>query len=289
MKQNQKFGKHSDNEHVKQQRRWKEKESWQRKGQGGAPQGGADAHGDWIYGRRPVLEALCANRRHFYQICFADGADDAAGIAEIRAIAESRGVNFKSTSRDELDALAQGGNHQGVALRVGGFPYVGFDQILHDVRENPQAIILALDHISDPQNVGSLLRSADAAGIAGVIIPEDRAAGVTPAATRASAGASEHMRVAKVVNLARALRELKEEGAWISGLDVGDDAVNYTSVDLTGRCVLVVGSEGDGIGRLVRETCDRIVSIPMSGKVSSLNAAVAGALVMYECVRQRGA
>ena len=288
MRQNQRFGKHSENVRGNRERRWKEKESWQHKPQGDAPQYGTDAHGDWIYGRRPVLEALRANRRHFYQICFAEKTDDAAGIAEIRSLAESRGVNFKVTSRDELDALAQGGNHQGVALRVGGFPYVGFDQILHDVRDNPQALILALDHISDPQNVGSLLRSADAAGVTGVIIPEDRAAGVTPAATRASAGASEHMRVAKVVNLARALRELKEEGAWISGLDVGYDAVNYTSADLTGRCVLVVGSEGEGIGRLVRDTCDRIVAIPMSGKVSSLNAAVAGALVMYECVRQRG-
>jgi 23S rRNA (guanosine2251-2'-O)-methyltransferase len=160
--------------------------------------------------------------------------------------------------------------------------------VLHDVRENAQALVLALDHISDPQNVGSLLRSADAAGATAVILPEDRAAGVTPAATRASAGASEHMRVAKVVNLARALRDLKDAGAWVNGLDVGEDATTYTKADLKGRCVLVVGSEGDGLGRLVRETCDRIISIPMGGKVSSLNAAVAGALVLYEAVRQRG-
>lgn len=282
------FGKHANGERNHQPRRWKEKESWQKHGDG-APQrtGSSDASGDWIYGRRPVMEALRSNRRHFYQICFTESSDD-AGIAEIRALAESRGINFKVATRDELDELAQGGNHQGVALRVGGYPYIGFDQVLHDVRENPNAIILALDHISDPQNVGSLLRSADAAGVTAVIIPEDRAAGVTPAATRASAGASEHMRVAKVVNLARALRELKEEGAWVNGLDMGPDAVTYTSADLKGRCVLVVGSEGDGIGRLVRETCDRIVTIPMVGKVASLNAAVAGALVMYECVRQRG-
>ena len=270
-------------------RRWKEKESWRHDPSGGAPRAAPEGNGDWIYGRRPVLEALRANRRHFYQICFAEGADDASGIADIRALAESRGILFRVASRDELDELSQGGNHQGVALRVGGFPYIGFDQVLHDVRENPQALVLALDHISDPQNVGSLLRSADAAGVTDVILPEDRAAGVTPAATRASAGASEHLRVAKVVNLARALRDLKEAGAWVNGLDVGDDAVPYAKADLTGRCVLVVGSEGDGLGRLVRETCDRIVSIPMAGKVASLNAAVAGAIVLYESVRQRDA
>lgn len=269
-------------------RRWQEKESWRNAGKNGAPQNPrAESNGDWLYGRRPVLEALRANRRHFYQICLAEGTDGSQGIADIRALAESRGINFRIASREELDELTQSGNHQGVALRVGNFPYSGFDQVLHDVRENPQAVVLALDHISDPQNVGSLLRSADAAGVAAVILPEDRAAGVTPAATRASAGASEHMRVAKVVNLARALRELKDEGAWVYGLDVGDDAVDYMGADLKGRCVLVVGSEGEGLGRLVRETCDHIVSIPMTGKVASLNAAVAGALVMYECVRQR--
>ncbi|MGI6495248.1 MAG: 23S rRNA (guanosine(2251)-2'-O)-methyltransferase RlmB [Kiritimatiellia bacterium] len=269
-------------------RRWKEKEAWRRPGGKDAPRTDAGERGDWIYGRRPVLETLCANRRHVHQICLAEGAGGASGLAEIRDIVESRGIPFRLVSREELDELAQGGNHQGVAMRVGGFPYVGFDQVLHDVRENAQALVLALDHISDPQNVGSLLRSADAAGATAVILPEDRAAGVTPAATRASAGASEHMRVAKVVNLARALRDLKDAGAWVNGLDVGEDATTYTKADLKGRCVLVVGSEGDGLGRLVRETCDRIISIPMGGKVSSLNAAVAGALVLYEAVRQRG-
>jgi len=243
--------------------------------------------GDWIYGRRPVLEVVKAGRRHLYEAAMPQEGRDAPDVAELRGLLSARGVPFRTLAREELDELCEGGNHQGVAVRTGGFPYISLDQVLHDVKEDANALVLVLDHIEDPQNVGSLLRTADAAGVTAVLLPEDRAAGVTPAAVRASAGASEHMRVAKVVNLVRALQELKACGVWITGLDIGPDAKAYTALDFKGRAGLVVGSEGKGLSRLVRENCDFIACLPMKGRVESLNAGVAGAVAMYEIVRQR--
>ena len=243
--------------------------------------------GDWIYGRRPVLEVVKAERRHLYEAVLPLEGRDAPEVAELRGLLLGRGVPFRSLEREELDELCEGGNHQGVAVRTGGFPYISLDQVIHDVKEDESALVLLLDHIEDPQNVGSLLRTADAAGVTAVLIPEDRASGVTPGVVRASAGASEHMRVAKVVNLVRAMKELQECGAWITGLDFGPDAKPYTAVDFKGRVGLVVGSEGNGLSRLVRETCDFIACLPMKGRVASLNAGVAGAIALYEVVRQR--
>lgn len=244
--------------------------------------------GDWIYGRRPVLEVVKSNARHIYEAVLPQEGRDAPDVAELRGLLMGRGVPFRTLEREELDELCEGGNHQGVAVRTGGFPYISIEQVIHDVKEKPDALVLILDHVEDPQNVGSILRTADAAGVTAVVLPEDRAAGVTPAAVRASAGAAEHMRVAKVVNLVRAMRELKECGVWITGLDFGPDAKNYTSLDFKGRVALVVGSEGKGLSRLVRETCDFIACLPMKGRVESLNAGVAGAIALYEIVRQRG-
>ena len=245
--------------------------------------------GEWIYGRRPVLEVLRAGRRHLYEAVLpATGRDAGAEFVEIRNLLLAANVPIRSADRDELDELTLGGHHQGVALRTGGFPYIGFDQVLHDVEEQPQALVLMLDHLEDPQNLGSLLRSAEAAGVTAVVLPEDRATAVTPAAVRASAGASEHMRVARVVNLVRAMKEVQAAGAWLAGLDTGADTRPYTEVDFKGRMGIVVGAEGHGLGRLVRESCDFVAAIPMNGKVASLNAGVAGAIVMFEAVRQRG-
>ena len=247
--------------------------------------------GDWLYGRRPVMEALRAGRRAFYELHVLEGALRAdAGdtdLAEICDLASAAGAAVVRADRRAFDNLLGPVNHQGVALRAGGYPYGDFDQLLRAVEEDAQATVLVLDHIEDPQNVGSLLRTADASGVAGVILPEDRSAGVTPAAVRASAGASEHLCVVKVVNLARALDALKEAGCWMTGLDWGDDARDYTAIDFRGRCGLVVGNEGHGIGRLVREKCDFIASLPMQGQVSSLNAAVAGGIALYEVLRQK--
>ncbi|MFA7173998.1 MAG: 23S rRNA (guanosine(2251)-2'-O)-methyltransferase RlmB [Kiritimatiellia bacterium] len=244
--------------------------------------------GDWIYGRRPVLEVLRAGGRHIYDAVLPVPVVDTSELAEIRAAVLKQGLAFRVMDREELDQLCDGGNHQGVALRTGGFPYVSFEQILHDVKERRDALVVLLDHIEDPQNIGSILRSANAAGVTGVILPEDRAAGVTPAAVRASAGASEYMRVAKVVNLVRAIQSLQAEGVWVTALDRSESSRDYTTVDFSGRVGLVVGSEGKGVSRLVRERSDFVASIPMLGEVHSLNAGVASAIAMYEIVRQRG-
>lgn len=245
--------------------------------------------GDWVYGRRPALEVLRAGKRHVYDAILPTAERDTPEIAEMRSLLKARGVPFRAVlDREELDRLCRGGNHQGVVLRVGGFPYIAFEQVLHDIEEQPDAIVLILDHIEDPQNVGSLLRTADAVGVTAVLLPEDRAAGITPAAVRASAGASEHMRVAKVVNLVRAMKDLQAQGAWITGLDMGPDARPHTAVDFKGRVALAIGSEGRGLSRLVRATCDFIACLPMKGRVASLNAGVAGAIALYEVVRQRG-
>lgn len=243
--------------------------------------------GDWIYGRRPVLEVVRSDKRHLYEAVLPQEGRDSPEVAELRGLLLKRGVPFREMDRDALDELCEGGNHQGVALRTGGFPYISFEQVIHDVKESDRALVLILDHIEDPQNVGSLLRTADAAGVTAVVLPEDRASGVTPGVVRASAGAAEHMRVAKVVNLVRAMKELQECGAWITGLDFGPDAKTYTSIDFKGRVGLVIGSEGKGISRLVRESCDFIACLPMKGRVESLNAGVAGAIALYEIVRQR--
>jgi 23S rRNA (guanosine2251-2'-O)-methyltransferase len=261
----------------------------QRRRPGGRPE--RPGTGDWLYGRRPVLEALRAGRRAIHELWLADssvrhGADD--DLVEMHRLAQAAGAICKTVARDEWKVLPEGANHQGVALRVGGYPYVGFETILQAVERDPSALVLILDHIEDPQNVGSLLRTADAAGVTGVVLPEDRAAGVTPAAVRASAGASEHLPVAHVVNLVRAIDALKKQNCWITGLDAGKDARPYQDIDYRGRCALVVGNEGEGLGRLVREHCDFIARLPMRGHVASLNAGVAGALAMYEVVRQRG-
>ena len=181
--------------------------------------------------------------------------------------------------------LTRGGHHQGVALKADPYPYVDFADILRAVEDDENAKVVILDHLEDPQNVGSILRTACAIGVTGVIIPEDRGSGVTPAAVRASAGASEYLKVARVVNLVRAMKQLKDANMWLTGLDWGKDAKPYTEIDFKGRAGLVVGAEGTGISRLVRETCDFIAVLPMRGEIESLNAGVAAAVCMYEMVR----
>jgi 23S rRNA (guanosine2251-2'-O)-methyltransferase len=247
---------------------------------------------EWLYGRRPVLEALRAGRRCFHELLLAAsglrrGTADGE-LAEMRERALRAGAAVRVVEREKLERLLADANHQGAALRAGGYPYCGEEEILHVARHEPQACLLLLDHIEDPQNLGSLLRAAEAAGVSGVLLPADRAAGITAAVVRASAGAAEHLRVARVVNLARTIEALKDCGCWITGLDPTAAARPYTEIDFRGRCGVVVGSEGRGLGRLVRERCDFLARLPMRGRVASLNAAVAGALVLYEVLRQRG-
>jgi 23S rRNA (guanosine2251-2'-O)-methyltransferase len=189
--------------------------------------------------------------------------------------------------RAQLDKLTHFGHHQGCALKTTGYPYVGFDELVRAAGEDENALVVVLDHLEDPQNVGSILRTACAVGVTGVVVAEDRACGITPAVVRASAGGAEHVRVAHVVNIVRAMAELKEAGLWLSGLDWGEDARNYTDIDFKGRAGLVVGAEGAGLSRLVRENCDFIAELPMPGGFESLNAGVATAVTLYEVLRQR--
>ena len=246
--------------------------------------------GEWIYGRNPVEEALAAGRRTCSEIVLPPAnPDEDDQLQRIRDEARSRRLVIRSMERDQLDKLTRFGHHQGVALKTTGYPYVGIEEIISVVEGDENAIVVVLDHLEDPQNVGSILRTACAIGATGVIIPEDRACGITPAAVRASAGGAEHIKIAHVVNLPRVMADLKEVGVWFTGLDWGEDAKPYTEIDFKGRVGLVIGAEGSGISRLVRENCDFIGVLPMPGGFESLNAGVAAAVTMYEILRQRGA
>jgi 23S rRNA (guanosine2251-2'-O)-methyltransferase len=227
-----------------------------------------------IYGVRPVIEALGSRRRKVFEIL------DAAGDREIHAAAGN--VPIKKVQRPRLDELTRGGAHQGVAARVERYPYSGLEEIL----ASHEPLILVLDGVTDPRNLGAVLRAADGAGASGVVVPKDRAVGVTAAAVKASAGASEHVRVARATNLRRAIDRMKGAGIWVYAAEAG--GTPYTELDLTGPTALVLGSEGRGVRRLVREACDGSVSIPMLGTVSSLNVSVAAAVLLYEARRRRG-
>ena len=229
-----------------------------------------------IYGVRPVIEALRSRRREVFEVL------DAAGNREVAEAAAASGVPVKKVPRARIEDLARGGTHQGVVARVAPYPYSDLDEIL--AAADP--LILVLDGVTDPRNLGAVLRAADGAGASGVVIPKDRAVGVTAAAVKASAGASEHVPVARETNLRRTIDRMKEAGVWVYAAEVGGTA--YTGLDLAGPAALVLGSEGRGVRRLVREGCDGAVSIPMLGAVGSLNVSVAAAVLLYEARRQRG-
>lgn len=245
--------------------------------------------GDWIYGRNPVEEALAAGRRTASEIILPPASpDEDEQLQRIRDEAHARRIVVRTMDRDRLDKLTRYGHHQGVALKTTGYPYVGFEELASEVDEDENALVIVLDHLEDPQNVGSILRTACAVGATGVVIAEDRACGITPAVVRASAGGSEHIKVSHVVNIVRAMQELKESGMWFTGLDMGEDAKTYSKINLKGKVGLVIGAEGAGLSRLVRENCDFIAQLPMPGGFDSLNAGVAAAVAMYEVIRQRG-
>jgi 23S rRNA (guanosine2251-2'-O)-methyltransferase len=248
-----------------------------------------------IYGRNAVSEALKSSRYNakIEKVFLAEGVEEKTGgpVSQILTLAAHHRppVPVKKVARQELDRLTNQANHQGVVAQVPPYAYADFDQLLEASQANPEALFLVLDSLQDPQNLGTLFRTAEAAGVTGVILPERRAAGVTPAVRNASSGAVEHLQIAQVVNLPRALDQLKEAGVWVAGLEDEKSAQPYDNAALTGRLALVVGNEGAGLGRLVREKCDFFVILPMLGKVASLNAAVAGSIALYEALRQRRA
>jgi 23S rRNA (guanosine2251-2'-O)-methyltransferase len=239
---------------------------------------------DILYGRNPVREALRAGRAA-RKLVVADGLADEPRLREILELAAERGIPIETASRSRLDDVAHSEHHQGIAGYFHGRPPGHLDDVLAACR--PPALLLLLDGIQDPQNVGALIRSAEAVGADAVIAPAHRAAGLTPAAVKASAGASEHLPFLVVPNLAQALTRIGEAGIWRVGLAAEADE-RYDLVDYREPTAIVIGGEGDGLRQLTRRSCDRLVSLPMAGRVASLNAAAAGAAILYEAFRQRG-
>jgi len=240
-----------------------------------------------LYGRQPVRECLRARRRHIHRLTLAKGVKETGIIGEILTLASGLDIPTQSVPRTQLDRIAR--SHQGAALEVAGYPYVTVETVLGWARKQGEApFLLALDHLQDPHNLGALLRTAEAVGVHGVIVPGRRAVGVTPAVVGASAGASEHVRVAQVTNLVHTLEMLKAAGIWVVGLDSGPSVRSLEEVDLDMQLVLVVGAEGTGLRRLMRRTCDVLVRLPMRGQMESLNASVAGGVVLYAALASRG-
>jgi len=236
-----------------------------------------------IIGRNPVMEALKSGRE-IEKLLIAKDAE--GSIRKIIGMAKEKALPYQFAGKTALDRIADGRAHQGVVAYISSYEYCGVEDILEKARrkgEDPFVIIL--DGIEDPHNLGAILRTADGAGAHGVIIPKRRAAGITDVAAKASAGAVEYVPVSKVSNIAQTIDRLKETGVWIAACDM--DGTEYDKANLKGSLALVIGAEGQGISRLVKEKCDFSVSIPMSGKIASLNASNAAAILMYEVRRQR--
>ncbi len=241
---------------------------------------------DYLYGRRAILEALRATRA-IEKIYIQRDADTRGALSELLSLAKQNGVPVLRVPKADLDRHAH--NHQGVVARVAEFRYAEVEELLAVARERGEpAFLLLLDSVQDPQNFGTLLRTAEAVGVHGVMIAERRAVGVTAAVVKASAGAVNHLKIARVTNLARTIEELKRAQVWIIGVENEPSARDFAEADYRGAIALVLGSEGEGLHRLVREKCDFLVRLPMWGKVDSLNVAVAGSIVLYEARRQRG-
>jgi 23S rRNA (guanosine2251-2'-O)-methyltransferase len=241
-----------------------------------------------LYGVHAVEEALRAGRRRFDQVMVArERADDR--LARLVAECRQASVRVRQEARDQLTQIAGTAAHQGVVAIVHPQEFLTIEDLYAAPAASSGArLLLALDGVEDPQNLGALLRVADGAGVDGVILTERRSAPLSPVAVKASAGATEHLRIARVVNLVRALEDLKRQNLWIIGLDERGTS-DYDQFDMTGNCVLVLGREGAGLHDLVKRTCDHLLRIPMAGGVSSLNVSAAGALVLYEAFRQRRA
>jgi 23S rRNA (guanosine2251-2'-O)-methyltransferase len=234
---------------------------------------------EWITGRNPVHEVLRANRRQIFRLWIAKGAEEKGRLAEVVQSARERKCPVEYVQRSQLDSLDE--SHQGVGLETSAYPYVNLQDILDlaEKRHEPP-FILILDVIQNPQNLGTLLRTAEAVGVHGVLLPFRHAAGVTPAVVNASSGASEHLLLVQL-NLAQAIDTLKEAGVWVIGLEGGSEATPVEKVRLDGPLALVVGSEYEGMRLLVRKSCDVLVRLEMVGQIESLNAAVAGSIALY--------
>ena len=239
-----------------------------------------------LAGRHAVVEAIKAGRG-INRILLADGLRGPS-VHELRDLARENGVTVDVVSRAKLDAaVPEGVRHQGVLAYVAPVAYVAVEEIIAAARERGEdPLLLLLDGIEDPQNLGALLRTADAAGVHGILLPRRHSVPLTETVARVSAGALEYVPAARIGNIAQTMRALKEQGFWIAGADMAGEEM-YDRANLTGALVLVIGSEGRGMSRLTRDLCDFTVRLPMRGKINSLNASAAGAILMYEALRQR--
>lgn len=241
---------------------------------------------DKIYGRNPVLEAI-KNGREIDKIMIKKGGIEGSLNVIVKKAREA-GIIVTEVDKQKLDAECGGENHQGVVAYAATHEYVSVSAILEGAREKGHApFIIICDKITDPHNLGSIIRTANCAGADGIIIPKRNSAGLNMIVAKTSAGAVEYTPVARVTNIAQTIDALKKEGVWIAGADMEGESM--TGSDLKGALALVIGSEGEGISRLVKEKCDFLVSIPMMGEINSLNASVAAAVLMYEALRQRNA
>ncbi|HSB67416.1 MAG TPA: 23S rRNA (guanosine(2251)-2'-O)-methyltransferase RlmB [Anaerolineales bacterium] len=241
---------------------------------------------EWLYGRNAVYETLRAKRRQFFRLRLAQGVEEKGHLAEIVRMASTLKLSIEKVSRNSLDSIGDG--HQGVAMEVNGYPYSALADVLALAsRRGEVPFLLILDVLQDPQNLGTLLRTAEAVGIHGVLLPFRHTATVTPAVVNSSSGATEHLLIVQV-NLAQAIQQIKEENIWVIGLDAGPTAQALHQVRLDGGLALVIGGEGSGMRNLVRQSCDQLMRIPMRGKIESLNAAVAGSVALYFAWQQRG-
>jgi 23S rRNA (guanosine2251-2'-O)-methyltransferase len=239
-----------------------------------------------IFGIHAVEESLAARGRRFEYVAVAPGRGDAR-IQKIVQLCRSAGIPLRTVPRDQLTRLAKTPSHQGVVAVTGEKQYGDLDDLLSHTR-GQHVFVVVLDGIEDPHNLGAIVRTAEGAGADGVVLPERRAVGVTATVVKASAGASEYLPIAKVTNISRAIEDLKSRNVWTVGLDERGDKL-YDQIDYKMDCALVLGAEGHGLHEQVRKKCDFLVSIPMLGKVPSLNVSVAAAIVMYEVARQRRA
>jgi 23S rRNA (guanosine2251-2'-O)-methyltransferase len=238
-----------------------------------------------IFGIHPVLEKLKACPNDVTQVIIANGSSGGATKA-VDATARKFGLEVSYASSNVLDRLTRGQRHQGVVAKIRAFTYLDIPELRAAVSSSASETVLLLDGLTDPGNFGALLRTAEAAGIQHVVIPKDRSVDVTPTVVKASAGAAHHLKIYKVTNLRRVVEMLKACGFWIAGLDVHATAAIYDQV-MPERLAIILGSEGEGIRPLIRRECDFLLSIPMTGKITSLNVAAAGAVFLYEIFRQK--
>ncbi len=239
---------------------------------------------DLVAGRNAVMEVLKGSRS-VNRLLVANGSAEGS-MREIIAVAKEKGINIQFYDRSKLDAMAPGIRHQGVLAQVPPVQYAELEDILQLARDrNEPPFIVLLDELEDPHNLGAILRTADAAGVHGVLIPKHRSCPLSATVAKTSAGAVEHVPVARIGNMVQTIKRLKKEGLWVAAADM--DGTDYYDTDLTGSLLLVIGSEGQGVGRLIKEQCDFVVRIPMVGKINSLNASVAGSILMYEAMKQR--